>query len=780
MKTLSFLLTTFLMVVSTSGSMALAGKNDTIVKNKLPYTEKVYLHLDRQYFSSGDDIWFKAYLLNGRNNKPSLNGSKTLYAELISPDSKIIGRKVLHMDNASTIGDFKLSDSIAGGKFRIRAYTKWMLNFGSTFVFEKEIEVYSLASQKPKDTRLPVIDKIDIGFFPEGGSMVADVPTTVAMKATNVLGTGVDVRGKIISSKGDTVCSFESLSMGMGKFSFFPVNDLTYYAVGTSKNIPFHEMLPSVLAQGFVMRVTTADSMVTVNISTNEATFNEYKNKYITLTVLHSGVKVFKYPVKLNRVSQSFKIPKDFFAIGINQLTLTDSLQRPQAERLLYLEPKRKLNVSVTAGKSQYRTREATTLNIKVTDVNNRPVKANLSLAVTDAGMVPGNLFNIQSYLLLESELRGKVEKPTMYFDTTNADRMKQMDLLMLTQGWRDFIWKHEADSVFKAKYQVEQGLEVTGYVRRRFFKTPVKDANVTMLLFGAKKAGLRLAKTDSAGKFDLGDVEFYGQKRIILSSKKANGSDVGWIRLDSLYMRPMHNPVAVQFQYQIDSLATIRQYASESNRKNQILRKYKLSDTIELNDVRIGDFKYRNTKLEKIFTIKTEDTVYYDIDWYLRDHWPYLDGPFPKTFHIIGLKGIYWRYAAKIYDVHTLSMNEINKIDVYRGLGIQRDYFIIDVHVKPNAFEKPDFYSMNSEVNGYNVGRVFYAPARNNSYPQGKPDLRTTIQWAPNITTDENGEASVKYFNAEQTGPVRAVVEGISAGGNTIVGGTHYTVRGR
>src|SRR6218665_854992 len=45
--------------------------------------EKVHLHLDKPYYAIGDDIWFKAYVVNTKTSTPS-NISKILYVELIN------------------------------------------------------------------------------------------------------------------------------------------------------------------------------------------------------------------------------------------------------------------------------------------------------------------------------------------------------------------------------------------------------------------------------------------------------------------------------------------------------------------------------------------------------------------------------------------------------------------------------------------------------------------------------------------------------------------------
>ena len=80
---------------------------------QIPF-EKVYLHLDRSYYTAGDDIWFKGYLVNAKSNE-FFSNSNNLYVELLSPDSKIIKRLAIRMDKGLGNGDFHLGDSIPSG-----------------------------------------------------------------------------------------------------------------------------------------------------------------------------------------------------------------------------------------------------------------------------------------------------------------------------------------------------------------------------------------------------------------------------------------------------------------------------------------------------------------------------------------------------------------------------------------------------------------------------------------------------------------------------------------
>lgn len=91
------------------------------------FFEKSYLQVDRSYYSTGEDVWFSAYLVNGKSSSLTAT-SNNLYVELLSPKSEVIDRKMIRLDGGLGKGDFKLKDSIPSGWYGIRAYTNWMRN----------------------------------------------------------------------------------------------------------------------------------------------------------------------------------------------------------------------------------------------------------------------------------------------------------------------------------------------------------------------------------------------------------------------------------------------------------------------------------------------------------------------------------------------------------------------------------------------------------------------------------------------------------------------------
>jgi hypothetical protein len=121
---------------------------------------------------------------------------------------------------------------------------------------------------------------------------------------------------------------------------------------------------------------------------------------------------------------------------------------------------------------------------------------------------------------------------------------------------------------------------------------------------------------------------------------------------------------------------------------------------------------------------------------------------------------------------------------DGTNGLGgrgqskMLNDKYIIQVYVKPNAFEKKQYNTMNTLVSGYYRSRTFYAPTNTSYGMEGKTDYRTTIHWIPNIITDENGEATVTYNNALAKNKIRIALEGISEKNGLVTKTVEYQIK--
>lgn len=103
-------------------------------------TEKIYLHLDKNDYSAGENIWFKLYCTTAPFNYLS-NISKIANIELISPTNNIIKSIKVPLTLGLGIGDFSLSDTLVEGSYRIRAYTRWMQNDSIANFYERIVPI---------------------------------------------------------------------------------------------------------------------------------------------------------------------------------------------------------------------------------------------------------------------------------------------------------------------------------------------------------------------------------------------------------------------------------------------------------------------------------------------------------------------------------------------------------------------------------------------------------------------------------------------------------------
>jgi hypothetical protein len=103
--------------------------------------EKIYLHTDKPYlYSAGDDIWFRAHLVNAATLKPNTR-SNFAYVELIDKSDSVISRVKVKRDKAGLAGKLTLPPEIAAGEYILRAYTYWMQNVSEDFFFHKKIYI---------------------------------------------------------------------------------------------------------------------------------------------------------------------------------------------------------------------------------------------------------------------------------------------------------------------------------------------------------------------------------------------------------------------------------------------------------------------------------------------------------------------------------------------------------------------------------------------------------------------------------------------------------------
>ena len=155
--------------------------------------ERAYFHYDKATYAAGDTIWFKAYLMN---EIIPADESKTLYIDWIDDKGVLMLHAVSPLVDAVTNGQFNIPDDYKGKMIHVIAYTKWMLNFDSAFIYNKAISIITKESTagNTKNTVIP-----SISFFPEGGDIIDGLANRIAFKANDQWGRPVKVKGFVVS-----------------------------------------------------------------------------------------------------------------------------------------------------------------------------------------------------------------------------------------------------------------------------------------------------------------------------------------------------------------------------------------------------------------------------------------------------------------------------------------------------------------------------------------------------------------------------------------------------
>ena len=356
-----------------------------------------------------------------------------------------------------------------------------------------------------------VLNEIKMEFFPEGGDMVAGMPARVAFRARNEFEKAADVEGIIVNSKGVFVQQFTSYHMGMGAVEFTPQAGETYKARITKPEGILNEYeLPEALKAGYVIKASSGVDRLNIHV-------NSFREEQLSIAVQQRGKMLFAKSFNALKGDNVVSVPTANFPIGVVQVTLFDAKGIARAERLVFTNKGKQLNISVSTDKQQYQPREKVVMSIRVTDEDGLPMPGNFSLSVVDDNLLTfadDKQGNILAKMLLEPELKEKVEEPNFYFDKKEEKADRALDYLLMTTGWRRYTWKQIEQGAYPAVAYTAEKATLSGIVYDGYSSQPLAGAIVKV-----KDAG-RTATTGKDGRFTLKgfDIAAHNQLEITAS----------------------------------------------------------------------------------------------------------------------------------------------------------------------------------------------------------------------------------------------------------------------
>lgn len=768
--------------------------------------EKVYLHTDRRFYSPGDLLWYQSYTVNATNNQPS-QLSKVVWVELYSKTNKLISRQKTLSNNGYGHGQLELPKSLEPGSYLLRSYTALMRNYPEEFMFEKEIVVVD-STIKPLGSSG---NDLGLQFLPEGGHLVNGIKSKVAFKAVNSGGLGVHLKGEIVDQYDSIITEFITEYNGMGVFSIIPTEGKKYKA--RVNNYPIELDLPTPKELGYVLEVNNAKkNTFDVFIRSNVPNSSDRQS-----LVIHSkGKVIYTFEPRLKVGENKLTIPKIHLPDGISHVTLFDENNNIIADRLIHVTGQ-KSQISIELESSSFDKRSK--VSAKIVSQNQQSIDGVFSVSIIDLGQTLDSIPDqtIVSELLLSSDLKGYVEKPAYYFDSSNPLAKSHLDLLMLVQGWTRFSWNSiTALKTNEDKYLAEKGLEINGRVLNERGNKALENGTVTFLNKNVIPTVFKQASTDVNGRFTMKDVKFYEGDQVVFQAVNKRGATNVSLQLDT--PNTEHPPLtnskrgSMQFNFSDGDFTNF----SDHHQKREYIKATYEFDSTKFRD--LGEYVIQGKKL--IQRQGNRGNVYgqsdYTVDFRKIDTSPYhnpfqaLQGRIPGVKIEIGGTDVKIslrnsvgyenntplsqlmplilldNHAMRYEELTSIPPTSIDRVEVYKGnsasaFGSEGAAGVIAFYskVEKDILDEDGKGAISMTLpGGYNRPLEFYSPQY---YPDSEnntiPDQRLLLHWEPMLFFTNESQKTIEFYNTDRETNVLINVQGLSSDGSVFNASKLYKI---
>lgn len=831
----------FLMLIILSSQVCLAQQNefqewlkDFQSQQTEQPTEKAFLHLDKSEYTLGETIWMKSYLVAGAGHIPS-PFSKNLYVELVNEDGEIKKRLNLRSEEGLSKGSLAIEKDMAPGFYYLRAYTRWMKNQPTEFFFNKKIKIHSLTEGELIQERV-LAQEMQVSFFPEGGDMISGIAARVAFEIEGISTDKLPLSGKVFNDKNKEVADLKTSHQGKGVFVLLPMST-GHYAKIDGYDTKFQ--LPAPIEEGIALSVNNqADDFLNILLKSNTPDANTYyllvhTRGYITYAseVTLKGTRGFARVKKstlpdgishitLFNPSMTPVAERLVFINNGQELNIQVSTKEPSYTTRDFAT----IDVQVTDNAGMP---VQGSFSMSVFDAN---LVQNDQLD-----------YSIKANLLLTSDLKGHIKNPSQYLKDDEESK-KSVDLLMLVNGWRRFNWEDLDNTLEEPLYPFEQSVQLVGNMTKKngsivkdgrvFLLNAGQKAKAPKFIFtdetgnfgfgdldfydttrlvlkGFQKNQLKNISFNIDSEFEKLPLNNFrinptidNPARISAMKKLATNA----ILIDSTYRKENDeiylDDVYVTASKQEDRYRTLNsQYGKGEAYINfaKIPEEFKQGrDPFAMMLGRLAGFSLSNPSSAGSFSSPTNGRrisgavgggstgggsgggVGGGDPLYRR---PTLrQGPFQGT-PLILIDNMQVPFEA-VYD---LRASEIDYVEVYKSasaamFGVNGFNGAMAIYTLKGVRMNKNLNKRNFEVlseGGYHASREFYAPKYDNTNKQKFiPDERSTLFWAPMITTDANGKASIEFYTHDKNTNVFIDIQGISKNGITGTGVSRFNIR--
>lgn len=645
---------------------------------------------------------------------------------------------------------------------------------------------------------IPAIGDIQVDFFPEGGHRIRGLGSMVAYKAISQMGLPVDIEGDVINGDGSRVLATATEHDGMGKF--FLEDDLEgplYFRIRKPRGFQELVPLPAVRASGWQLAAASREDSLLVKLRRNGTS-----DPFGLLTLRIREHLVYNRTVLVEQ-ADTLVIHVSGFPTGIAVLSLYDRSLQVRAERLIFIPPAEPLIPDLETDHSTYLPRDKVRLQIKP-DAKSGPLPpGSYSISVVDVpiGLSPDlDEQSICTQFLMTPEIQGYIHNPGHYFKSWDSLHQQHLDLLLCTQGWRDYTYMDFTDWYLIPAPTDGDRIQGT-LLKHQLGRHPGPAKGHVNVYYGMNSTKLDVGED---GRFMVTPEYSHATNSDILVSGEVDGSNrhvildigrrdfdnelPGYLRLlaDSLFRKNQYQSVPPLQQSDYFSLGIAYRLWIEE----VVVTKSRRMPRDENTRIEVEDLVTRR-KVEagrdQIETAVDVIGILYNMGIPLRyymeagmvEHLPYprsVIGWVVDDFYLGDNYRLVQHYVPK--DIERFTLVKGTETMLF-GVGVPE--VVASIRTRTFDPEDPDSWEETSKyhIPPLDVSRKFYNPlydAELSKYST-MPDIRKTIYWNPDVRVGENGIAELEFYNGDRYTRLKCMLEGITDDGTPVYSEYEYSV---
>jgi len=399
--------------------------------------------------------------------------------------------------------------------------------------------------------------------------------------------------------------------------------------------------------------------------------------------------------------------------------------------------------------------------------------------------------------------LRGFIEEPGFYFQEDGSIRKKELDLLLLSQGYRNF--PTHGISLVTSGFDQEDGFNISGRVElraRKKFKEKYEYSEIGLSLLILDKLYIDKGHPDEQGNFQFHIPFMYGKPDVFVQAHNSKGRPIhGDIFLNQLTTEPQLPLLEVKPDRRTNTYTNM-EYVEQM----QVSRKTAISKIsngvsmfLDLPEVTIkGKVKNQTFNYEKeaywisdLETFEIDENNYDNIYDMLGSLYDEIRKEYIKKFPGDSTKRLNFRniifildgtvcwapihieilksyYGSEIKRIMVIAPGEVStalspelSFELGDGRG-KESVIVVETYGKGRSRTSPRYIIM-FPMEGLDASRKFYSPRYDK--PRGDKDIydgRATLYWNPYITTNSDGLAKVDFYTSDRKTQLMIIVNGM------------------